>query len=790
MIALLSRDLGRRPPTVSWSFSQTSHVIVAHTVPGAFLAAQAQKLLGRHDASQHQDRDVTGLAAISRKLGLHHVKSPLLWALGYRASSDVPSRSTTSSSDNSVGRAIRLLVASAAKHNPDALYLLGEINLHGNYSQPRNLTAAYEYFDALASLSGNSSAHYVLGFLHSTGLGNVVPRDQAKALLHHQAAADGGDVRSEMTLAYRYHTGFGVMVDCEKACAYYKKVAQRAIDYARSGPAGGRTIIRNSYRLADEEGGVYGSGASISSSGVNAADNKGRHSFQESLDDVMEYLDLVSRKGDATATLSLGKLHYDGSKKFKRDYRKARSYFLSVARERWSKDGSLVSDTDPIERPAAQAAGFLGRMFLRAEGVEQDLGRAITWLRRGVQHGDMLAQHSLGVAYLEGLGVPKDAAKAVDLFKAACQQGLAISHVFLGRLLLDQGDINSAINYFDFAASIGQIEGFFNMAEIHNQDLIQPRSCHLATIYYKLTAEKVEHLHTPIIEANEAYDNGDISRAFVGYLMAAEQGFEHSQQNVAYILDNDTRFLEIPLLGKPARNQVMNLRGSTSASEFWARSAKQSNHDSALRVGDSMLRKSSDDYDPGKAAAVYEAASERSAQALWNLGWMHENGYGVEQDFHLAKRHYDSALEISREAFLPVTLALMKLHIRSTFNTFTAGKVRSVEQEQSTEKKWSLTKWLALFLHPKSANSEKDEAGVSDKRDDQRATAEELSEEAALDLLETSIIISLVGFLTFMVYYRYTRQVQLGGGGGGAGRNRREDRIDDAAGVLAQPPPH
>ena len=71
-----------------------------------------------------------------------------------------------------------------------------------------------------------------------------------------------------------------------------------------------------------------------------------------------------------------------------------------------------------------------------------------------------------------------------------------------------------------------------------------------------------------------------------------------------------------------------------------------------------------------------------SAQAMWNLGWMHENGIGIDQDFHLAKRHYDLALETNpREANLPVVLALYKLRFRSWWNTITNGNIKSIQEE-------------------------------------------------------------------------------------------------------------
>lgn len=44
------------------------------------------------------------------------------------------------------------------------------------------------------------------------------------------------------------------------------------------------------------------------------------------------------------------------------------------------------------------------------------------------------------------------------------------------------------------------------------------------------------------------------------------------------------------------------------------------------------------------------------------------------KDFHLAKRHYDMALDTNTEAYLPVVLSLVKLHVRSLWHTLRGGK--------------------------------------------------------------------------------------------------------------------
>jgi len=59
---------------------------------------------------------------------------------------------------------------------------------------------------------------------------------------------------------------------------------------------------------------------------------------------------------------------------------------------------------------------------------------------------------------------------------------------------------------------------------------------------------------------------------------------------------------------------------------------------------------------------------------MWNLGWMYENGMGVNKDYHLAKRYYDMALDTNSEAYLPVLLSLVKLHIQSLWYTLSGGR--------------------------------------------------------------------------------------------------------------------
>ncbi|KAL9581549.1 MAG: hypothetical protein Q9212_003835 [Teloschistes hypoglaucus] len=643
-----------------------------------------------------------------------------------------------------LAEAVRLLEGAAKENETDAIFLLAEMNFFGNYTHPRNYKEAFQKYN---NLVGNSSAQHMIGFMYATGIGGAVERDQAKALMYHTFAALSGNTKSQMTVAYRHHSGIGTPRNCNEAAFFYKLVADKAITYSRTGPPGGQSLQKDSYRIADENGGVYGEGASVVSSGINANKAGPNSDSHAAFDDVLEYLDLMSRKGDLKATFSLGRLHYEGSRTMKRNLKIARKYFGTVARKYWAKDGSVLTDDSQTARVASKAAGYLGRMALRGESMDQSFEKAMVWFKRGLTNGDALCQYQLGLMYLNGFGVRKDPITAADYFKEAANQDFASAQTYLGQLFLDQGDISTSIRYFDLAARHGHIEAFYHLAEISNNGIGRERSCGVATAYYKLVAEKAESIHSAFDDANEAYDNGDVDTALVTYMMAAEQGYEAAQANVAYILDGHHSVLSLW-----KKNVWQN---AALALIYWTRSAKQTNIDSMVKMGDYYLGGHGIEADMEKAATCYQTAAEthHSAQALWNLGWIHENGIGLEQDFHLAKRFYDQALETNQEAYLPVKMSLFKLRIRSFWNTITHGKVNSIQSDPEPKKDWSFREWINNFLEDSQPFHQSDDDDLTPM-----PGGDDWVDDIDDSVIESLIILSLAGALAFLVYYRQQRQ--------------------------------
>ncbi|KAI9875416.1 MAG: ERAD-associated protein, partial [Watsoniomyces obsoletus] len=194
----------------------------------------------------------------------------------------------------------------------------------------------------------------------------------------------------------------------------------------KEGPPGGYAFQRNSHRWVELSGGIYGEGASASSAGHNARQDSGIGA--SNLDDVFEFLSMRESAGDYGASFNLGKYYYDPPRGYKRNLRKAQRQFMKVARVYWGKDGKVNQKLPSnLEGWAGKAAAYIGRMFLRGEGMEQNYEKAVTWLRRGIANGDSYAQYHLGIMYRDGLGLPKDGIRAATYLKVAAEQGLAVA---------------------------------------------------------------------------------------------------------------------------------------------------------------------------------------------------------------------------------------------------------------------------------------------------------------------------------------------------------------------------
>ncbi|KAI9005615.1 hypothetical protein DFJ74DRAFT_596136, partial [Hyaloraphidium curvatum] len=625
---------------------------------------------------------------------------------------ELPALADSDPDDVKRAKALRTLETLAFdKANEEALFVLAELNFFAPFGHPRNLTRAFELYSLCSDKHGNATAQGMLGFMYATGFG-APKQNQAKAMLYYTFAALGQDPSSEMALGYRYLAGIGTQKNCDEAVWYYRKAAQKAIAYWQTGPPGGHIVPPSKHRLADDEGGTFGSGAS----GAGNPNPGGRNTGDGALtpDDVLQYWQYTAERGDATAQFLLGQLYHSGTAAVAQDYRQALRYFQLAAAQYDppppNPNGGPVQITHAHAQrlnAAAQAAGQVGQMYLRGEGVDMDNVTARQWFEKGAQHNEAVSLNGLGTMYLEGTGgVPRDLKRAYQLFLKAAEHNNANAQANLGDLYLRQGkkEYTNALKYFTLASRQGHLLAMFRLGDMYLEGQGTQSNCMVAAAFFKSVSERGDW-HDPLMEdALDAYYDEDMETAFLDYSLSAERGYEVAQSNAAWMVDQGLYPAGNSAVFGPDRDPW------ALALVYWNRAANQGNVDARVKVGDyyyyglgheavqstekqqerepprasapkppgsrqsawarltSYLLGHPTDGTPNfeRAAMYYQTAadSEHSSLAMWNLAWMHECGIGVERDFHLAKRYYDRSLSTNPEGYLPITVALAKLRAK------------------------------------------------------------------------------------------------------------------------------
>ncbi|KAI8905890.1 hypothetical protein EDD86DRAFT_211043 [Gorgonomyces haynaldii] len=594
-------------------------------------------------------------------------------------------------------------------NDPRAYSLLGDIFLFSKYQIQRNISRAFENYKRLSDL-GDPVGLRMVGLMYATGLG--VERDYPRALVYLNFAAEHNDAQALQTLGYWHHAGIGVPKKCDTSYFYYDQVADKSAQEWRTGPLGGKKTPRKRVILPDKKGGIYGKGAS----------GGGNPTKQSQMSDVDLFLlyRLQAESGDASAQYLVGQFYYQGTQTTPPDFEKAHSFFLQASKQ-YPSPATLSQPDVPghIKQQAlaaSQSAGYLGEMYARGEGVQQNLEVARKWFERGVAQDNGASYNGLGMMYLEGLGgLEVDTKLGLKYLNEAAQKGDVKGTFNLAEQLMqyEKKDWTRIVSLLQIAVKGGHPMAFYHLGKIYGSGRqgVQ-KNCKHAVSYLKSFVEKASWHDTSIPNALDAFLVGDYESSLVHYIFSAEKGYESSQVNAAWLLDSGVQQDPLPysLLDQWDPYQM--------ALPLWIRAANQGHADARVKVGDYFYyglgtKKLPNKYHPIEtqerpvldkighwiqelfsgqemvspdyetAALHYQQAAdqEQSSIAMYNLGFMHEHGLGVKQDFYLAKRMYDMALATNPGSYLVIGISLVKMNIKWTIESLFGTR----KQEQQFE---------------------------------------------------------------------------------------------------------
>ncbi|TMW58445.1 hypothetical protein Poli38472_010004 [Pythium oligandrum] len=515
----------------------------------------------------------------------------------------------------------------------EALVELGDIFFYGNNTVAASVngTLALSFFEKAAEL-GDPRAQFHLGVAYSYGFWGF-QRDEAMAMTQYYFSSLGQHMGAVMALGHRHLLGIHAPKNCESAVRYYEVAANKAMEL-REANLSQPAIYDLPYRRLKN---------------VHETQHKKNIPSDSA---IVDYYQFSADKGDPEATINLATLHFYGARGLSQDVIRAAELFQKA-----------------YDLGASGSAYNLGHLYNHGIGVKQDNATAFKYLQEASEEGNMAAQNELAYMYLHGKGTTRNHEKALSLFKAAAKQGSTEAFYNLGVLHLQgAGSVKSrdpeyevAHGYFQVAAHQGHTLSSHKLAHMSLHGIGTSRSCKNAVDSFKHVAERGEW-DRMMARAFKDFKNQDYEAAFMKYAVMAQQGYEVAQHNAAYLLDYGFLTSLIPS-AVVVSSSLSSDEMTHGAIQLYKLAAIQGNVDANLKIGDFYYYGRGDHaVDYAKASAHYSLASKRAnAQAMFNLGLMYEHGVGVQQDFHLAKRFFDKAIEAHSDARVPATLALWKL---------------------------------------------------------------------------------------------------------------------------------
>ncbi|SCU81402.1 LAME_0B06920g1_1 [Lachancea meyersii CBS 8951] len=561
--------------------------------------------------------------------------------------------------------------------NVEATYSLAQMLLLQQYGVPQNKTLAYHYMCKFNELTDymNGTAVFELGLMHITGLFGTIPVDVAHGLILYERAAELGDLRARMALAYRHSLGRNVPLDQEKSLFLYRSLAHELrkkytdVEWNLFHPLVESYLVS----IPDFTGGLLGSGLSSSPSTVRRL-RASRPDVTSSILTNLHPEGVVLHFGsgfhdfiedDEENRDKLVDIYYTALDNFRGTYTQRRNSnasaeMLNVTIAEYS---SYLQNMDTLQRYYyGKCLELWGHILFTGDGVSRpdiDAAERILTNATNVLKSNSYSAHlDLG---LINQYFHRNAAVARQHYRF-----ISSGEVFFQVYQLDKSNLSRQqfvdSIYLDSASEMGHPQACYEFA-------MKKEGLGGASVYdlhraFKEFVESQESFVAPHMkDAFLALLRGDTEAALWLYVQAAEQGIQTAQTNVAFILYQPSYVVDEPPFTSDERKLL--------AAQYYSLDSMGYNRDSAVVAGNVFFEMG--DYE--QAAGLYQFCSG-SALGKWHLGYMHEYGLGVEQDFELAKRHYESALELNPALFLGVKLSLFKLELKSWFLWLTSSAER------------------------------------------------------------------------------------------------------------------
>uniref|UniRef100_A0A3Q1IED6 Uncharacterized protein n=1 Tax=Anabas testudineus TaxID=64144 RepID=A0A3Q1IED6_ANATE len=356
-------------------------------------------------------------------------------------------------------------------------------------------------------------------------------------------------------------------------------------------------------------------------------------------------------------------------------------------------------------RGAAEAEQTLARMlFWGQQGVSPNIQKAVRHYERGaVQLGDPVSMYDYGIVLMQGQGVEKDIPKALTFLKKAMEKGFVPAINALAWYYEQfERDYKKAVELWEQADVLESPDAALNLAVMYSQGLYPGKAAdqvsstlkHLllylqtfterpldAVLWVKWAAEQNGYLGTILRKALDSYLRRDMFSSQLYYIIAAESGYAPAQFNVAYLCEQNTGYFLDPAFASHCVWRYYNLTIQSPNPDTYA----------LIRMGDLLYEGQGDGQkDISSAAEMYkQAALKNEPQGWYNLGLLAEEGYRLPlsvlielglSELYLADKSVLLSTLYKRcvysedtASYVPCSLALLNVYLHSFQKDYSAA---------------------------------------------------------------------------------------------------------------------
>ncbi len=394
--------------------------------------------------------------------------------------------------------------------------------------------------------------------------------------------------------------------------------------------------------------------------------------------------------------------------------------------------------------------------------TQNDVQKAIKELGNAAKRGHLQSRHRLASIYAQGLNhttsviqynfVKKDCKKAKEYYGWIINNASPTRSDRLRRAYKEYvaGNLEASVRNYLAAAEIGSIVGQVNAAFLMERGVclgLNAADCAKASVrLWKVAAMRGNAEAS--LRVGDFYYYGRLhgDKLYTGpfgwiqYILLPEKYLPRLLEEWG----KDLLKLAKKYLGRDKNSR--KLQGSSST-------CQEDEETCPVRSKSYALKRNNFDHkieeDLHTAAHYYQIAGEKhmSARANFNLGFMHEWGLGLKQDFPMAKRYYDLALSRNyREAEIAVQIALIAMNTHEF-----AIRCKMMIEDWWYQRPPSSTEKSSQAASTKTSSGSSPTAGTEARSHNNKKTEKEVIMAHLFD--ESSFLIVVLVLLLLLVQY-------------------------------------